>query len=219
MSRQPEALPIVTAHSTPAQPQALWSSSDFTLGAGAVIIQPSTGKACIIEDFPTAAGRYFLPRGRKDVGESLEAAALREVYEESGYRASFLPALHPQRQPRSPEQRQRASQSLSSRLTTEAFYIMTFPYYDLRRAPTDPKPKTGGEYVTFWWLCQIDEDAQPETGTQMHDEQGYRTHLLPFAEALEKMRSGGDSFQYRILKRGLEIWADTKKRLEAEAND
>ncbi|EJD51086.1 hypothetical protein AURDEDRAFT_57543, partial [Auricularia subglabra TFB-10046 SS5] len=51
---------------------------DFLLGAGAVIIQPSTHRVCILEE----AGRFFLPRGRKDVGESLEQAALREAYEE-----------------------------------------------------------------------------------------------------------------------------------------
>ena len=90
---------------------------------------------------------------------------------------------------------------------------MKDPYFHLRRVPTDPRPTTGGEYLTFWWLCQIEDDAQPETGTQMHDEQGFRTHLLPFAEALEKMNSGGEPSQYRILKRGLEIWVDTKERL------
>jgi len=109
MSRRSEALPILTAHSTPAQPQALWASrfllcfnsrclvdviisfSDFMLGAGAVIIQPSTSKVCIIEDFPSYAGQYFLPRGRKDVGESLEATALREAFEEVRNRSADRP--------------------------------------------------------------------------------------------------------------------------------
>ena len=45
-----------------------------------VIIQPSSGKIVIVND--TATGTWFLPRGRKDVGETLEQCALREAYEE-----------------------------------------------------------------------------------------------------------------------------------------
>ena len=50
------------------------------LGAGMVLIQPSTNKVVLLYD---PSRRYwFLPKGRKDVGESLEQAALREAYEE-----------------------------------------------------------------------------------------------------------------------------------------
>lgn len=62
------------------------------LGAGVVIIQPSSGKIVIVneEDY------WFLPKGRKDMGESLEQAAMREGYEEVSYRASaqFRPLHH-----------------------------------------------------------------------------------------------------------------------------
>jgi hypothetical protein len=43
------------------------------------MIQESTGKVVVVRD--EATGRWFLPRGRKDVGESLEQAAFREGYE------------------------------------------------------------------------------------------------------------------------------------------
>ena len=45
-----------------------------------VIIQPSSGKVVLVND--TAHGTWFLPRGRKDIGETLEQCALREAYEE-----------------------------------------------------------------------------------------------------------------------------------------
>ena len=52
-----------------------------------VIIQPATGKAVILRELHgDGQGRmyeyWFLPKGRKDVGESLEQTALREAYEE-----------------------------------------------------------------------------------------------------------------------------------------
>ena len=50
------------------------------LGAGMVILQPSTEKVVIVYD--ERDDSWFLPKGRKDIGESLSAAALREAYEE-----------------------------------------------------------------------------------------------------------------------------------------
>lgn len=71
-------------------PDRLWFSQDFMLGAGMVIIQPTTGKVVLLREpvgpdpkNPTKTLYYwFLPKGRKDRGESLEQAALREAYEE-----------------------------------------------------------------------------------------------------------------------------------------
>ena len=44
-----------------------------------VIIQPSTSKIVLVTD---ERERWFLPKGRKDKGETLEQTALREAYEE-----------------------------------------------------------------------------------------------------------------------------------------
>jgi ADP-ribose pyrophosphatase YjhB (NUDIX family) len=45
-----------------------------------VIIQQNTHKIVVV--FETQKKYWFFPRGRKDIGESLEKAALREAYEE-----------------------------------------------------------------------------------------------------------------------------------------
>ena len=59
-------------------PSRMFFSENFMLGAGAVIIQPSSGKVVVVQD----GDSWFLPKGRKDLGESIEQAALREAYEE-----------------------------------------------------------------------------------------------------------------------------------------
>jgi 8-oxo-dGTP pyrophosphatase MutT (NUDIX family) len=76
---EPPAL-IFSKDSTSEVPPSLWFASDFLLGAGMVIIQPETEKIVVIYD--TKRKIWFLPKGRKDVGESLEQTALREAYEE-----------------------------------------------------------------------------------------------------------------------------------------
>lgn len=53
---------------------------DFMLGTGMVIIQQNTDKIVVV--YETKKDYWFFPRGRKDIGESLEQAALREAYEE-----------------------------------------------------------------------------------------------------------------------------------------
>jgi len=72
--------PPLTRYSTIGVADSAWSSRDFILGAGMIIIQKTTHKVMVL--FDTQKRRWFFPRGRKDIGESLEEAALREAYEE-----------------------------------------------------------------------------------------------------------------------------------------
>lgn len=69
----------LSERSTTAIPNSIFHATDFILGAGVVIIQPSTAKIVLVTD---KRERWFLPKGRKDKGESLEQTALREAYEE-----------------------------------------------------------------------------------------------------------------------------------------
>ncbi len=81
--------------SSPAIPDSLFFAEDFMLGSGMVIIQPSTGKIVLLhEEEKDTQGRshhrWFLPKGRKDIGETLEQTALREAYEEVRVSSSLL---------------------------------------------------------------------------------------------------------------------------------
>lgn len=75
---QPQIHPL-SDRSTTAMANSIIHATDFLLGAGMAIIQPSTAKVVLVTD---KRERWFLPRGRKDKGESLEQTALREAYEE-----------------------------------------------------------------------------------------------------------------------------------------
>ena len=77
--QEPPAHHPLSERSTAAIPDSIFHATDFTLGAGVVIIQPSTSKIVLVTD---KRERWFLPKGRKDKGESLEQTALREAYEE-----------------------------------------------------------------------------------------------------------------------------------------
>ncbi|KAF8961916.1 hypothetical protein BDZ97DRAFT_1663455 [Flammula alnicola] len=55
---------------------------DYMLGAGMAIIQQNTHKIVVIYETKRKYWFRVFPRGRKDIGESLEQTALREAYEE-----------------------------------------------------------------------------------------------------------------------------------------
>lgn len=76
----PSAPPRFSENSSPAVRDSIWYAQDMMLGAGMAIIQPSTGKVVLV--YEKRKKYWFLPKGRKDQGESLEEAALREAYEE-----------------------------------------------------------------------------------------------------------------------------------------
>ncbi|KIJ28173.1 hypothetical protein M422DRAFT_190128 [Sphaerobolus stellatus SS14] len=194
----------LSSNSTSAQADSLWFCNDFLLGAGMVIIQPSSGKVVLVYD--NHYKYFFLPKGRKDVGESLEQAALREAHEESGYRAQFLPLSLPHLQPRPPlppsipGHPQNTLPKDPLRLSSEPIYISTQLDYNPRR-------KNAHEYITFWYVGYIEEDAVPEEGTKMADEQGYVTHLLPYHEAEERLTG----LQGSVLRKAYEVWNTTKR--------
>ncbi|KZT41002.1 hypothetical protein SISSUDRAFT_968584, partial [Sistotremastrum suecicum HHB10207 ss-3] len=167
------------------------------LGAGCVMIQPSTGKVAIVWDTKHPEGYAFLPKGRKDVGESLEQAALREATEEariistfclgcipelrllcpdhdvqSGYECQFLPLDIPHHCPK--------GSAPSRNPSHEPIYVSVIHNGPHRRGHyIDP----GTEYFTFWYIAQIAADAIPRDDTRMPDEQSYRTELLSYEQA------------------------------------
>ncbi len=73
--------PKLSQWSSPAVPDSRWCSSNFMLGVGMVLIQRSTRNIVVVNE-PSRINNWFFPRGRKDLGETFEAAALREAYEE-----------------------------------------------------------------------------------------------------------------------------------------
>ncbi|KDR78272.1 hypothetical protein GALMADRAFT_119291 [Galerina marginata CBS 339.88] len=194
--------PRLSRHSTPGVENSAWASRDFMLGAGMIIIQRNTHKVVVIYD--SLHKYWFFPRGRKDVGESLEQTALREAYEESGYRAEFLPLYNPTRQPLAPHEREE-----NNILNVEPIF-MTLTSWQPRTRRNRGVRDDGGEYLTTWYVGEIPEDAVPEIGTGMPDEQSYRSYLFPFDEALQKVYGT----ELRVLRYAWDVYLDTARLYE-----
>ncbi|KAH8151037.1 uncharacterized protein LAJ45_04738 [Morchella importuna] len=158
-------------------PSTHWPSSNFVLAAGTATFQPSTRKVLIIQDTsrtrpgtPRESCLWFLPRGRKDVGESIEACAVRETLEEAGYAATLLP-----------------------------FHLQALPHILRRPRRLPEKLDDLRLYVAFWFLCTIPADAMRAADYGAHfvgaHERGYDSELVEVGEAV-RLLSGG-RLEYR----------------------
>lgn len=64
-------------------------SDAFAICCGTIPLDIRTRQALVLYFRPK--GEILFPKGHKDIGESLEAAALRETEEETGYNCTLLP--------------------------------------------------------------------------------------------------------------------------------
>ncbi|EKM75372.1 hypothetical protein AGABI1DRAFT_87842 [Agaricus bisporus var. burnettii JB137-S8] len=189
---------------------------NFTLGVGMVLIQQSTNKIVVVHE--SSKGYWFFPRGRKDLGESLEAAALREAYEESGYRAELMPVYNPSRAPAPPGERQRYEEpnkepvymtttaAVNTVMTQESVNMTTLASVNMEDYHTrSPDKNLGYEYLVSWYIGQIPADAIPERGTGMPDEVDYVSHLLDYDRAMDKVYG----FEREVLRYAWAVYTHT----------
>ncbi|KAG6859957.1 hypothetical protein C0995_001275 [Termitomyces sp. Mi166 len=76
------------------------STRDFVISAGAVLFRETLLcelEICLLHN--TARDEWVLPKGRKNRGEDIEATAVRETFEETGYPCELWPLRMPTRAP------------------------------------------------------------------------------------------------------------------------
>ncbi|KAI0646201.1 hypothetical protein C8Q79DRAFT_652140 [Trametes meyenii] len=165
------------------------ASSQFVLSAGAVSFLFVGGvpkKVLLVHH--TAKNQWLLAKGRKDQGEELAAAALREVFEETGYKCALYPARLPTRAPPPSVLSSALFQPDVVRITensTEPFAITI--------RPTGP----GRLKLIFWYIGRVvasREDTATATtkGSHMAAEGFDSAGLFDIDDALQKLTYEGD---------------------------
>lgn len=128
-------------------------SDQFVISCGTATIDPQRSKVLLIRLRTT--NEYFLPKGRKDVGEGLEETAIRETFEETGIRVELLPlkintlATVP-------------STAIVANTCTEA---VTEPF-----AMTQRKDAAGTLKIILWFVAEGDSGSAPAQRQQQEGE-------------------------------------------------
>lgn len=115
-------------------------SEAFVISCGTITLDPVERKVLLIRW--NKNGEIFLPKGRKNIGECLEDAAVRETYEETGFRVAILPLRIP----------------TANELNTE-------PIAFSQRLTDNNTIK-----LIFWFSAKGDSTATPESGTREEGE-------------------------------------------------
>lgn len=181
------------------------SSEDFYLAAGTVTVDPIARKVLILLD--TQNITYQLPRGRKDIGESLAATAVRETFEETGYRPKLLAvplttratipsagvteASHPDYTALQSAKRDENGNVVQGalRLSEEPFAVMQH------------HQNVGALSIVLWFIGIADSNGPREMGTQMADEE-YEPVWAGYEEALELLT---DKAYAKVMASGLRL--------------
>ncbi|PYI01318.1 hypothetical protein BO78DRAFT_433769 [Aspergillus sclerotiicarbonarius CBS 121057] len=136
----------------------------FTLSSGTITLDLKTQKMLLIQHIPTK--EIYFPKGRKNINESLPDAALRETYEETGFRVSLLslPNISTPTVPVPiPDLAGKCNQSGNS---TQGGCASTEPIAVTQRVLSDNTVK-----IIFWFAAEGDSMAKAETGTQEEGEE------------------------------------------------
>ncbi|KIN07330.1 hypothetical protein OIDMADRAFT_47241 [Oidiodendron maius Zn] len=131
--------------------QSLHFSSQFVISCGTVTIDPTTKKVLLI--FNRTSKQHLLPKGRKNTSETLESAAVRETFEETGIRCELLPHAFPHRAPLSPEAEKENGEAGEKPLGTEPIAVQQ-------------RNSIGVWKIIFWFIAKADSTIAKVEGTQ-----------------------------------------------------
>eukprot|EP01088_Endostelium_zonatum_P013291 TRINITY_DN27759_c0_g1_i1.p1 TRINITY_DN27759_c0_g1~~TRINITY_DN27759_c0_g1_i1.p1 ORF type:complete len:164 (-),score=43.83 TRINITY_DN27759_c0_g1_i1:12-503(-) len=137
-------------------------SNQFVISCGTVCFDLEKNRVMLI--YYKAKKEFFLPKGRKEVGEDLEETAKRETLEETGFECELV------------------KHSLNTLATTES------QEKSKHSEPIAVQQRflDGVLKIIFWYVGKADSTAVPKTKT-LSDEQQFETHWIPITSAEERL--------------------------------
>jgi 8-oxo-dGTP pyrophosphatase MutT (NUDIX family) len=140
-------------------------ADSFVLSSGTVSIDLKRDLVLLLYYRPTK--EFLLPKGRKNVGETLQAAAIRETFEESGYGCHLLQHSLPTNAP-----------SLSIQCHNEPIAVQQ-------------RVQNGVRKMIFWYIAEVDSSGSAAPDTQEEGED-FDVRWAPTREAAAMMTFADD---------------------------
>ncbi|KAI8199024.1 hypothetical protein K4K52_009233 [Colletotrichum sp. SAR 10_76] len=126
------------------------SAAEFVISCGTATIDVEKKKLLVIRC--RNSDEHMLPKGRKDLNETLEDAAKRETYEETGVRVDLLPV------------------NISTRATTPSSIAPNRPTHVTEPIAVAQRVSDGVLKIIFWFVAAADSTIPRQEGTQQEDE-------------------------------------------------
>jgi 8-oxo-dGTP pyrophosphatase MutT (NUDIX family) len=175
-------------------------SDEFVTSAGGVLFRMKPGHP--LEICHQRKEEWLLPKGRKDLGESVEKTALREVYEETGWKAVPFPATMCTRATVPDVEGSKVKQPDQPHLVTA---LSTEPFAITIRGNTDNRNMK----IIYWFIFTVaDPECQQTRGTQMEGEDFDKAIFLEASHAIDTLSFHGDR---ELARRALGIVRNTMR--------
>jgi 8-oxo-dGTP pyrophosphatase MutT (NUDIX family) len=156
-------------------PTEQYLSESFVESAGAVLFRLSTKQICILHLIKK--DEYVLAKGRRNCNETRQAAAVREVTEETGLPCRILPLNMATRAPPAIERERLGDVVRQEKNICEPFNLQ------IRRLK-------GGDVKLIWWyVATVDEEKAAD---QSVGEDRYKIEFLDYEDALKKVTFQND---------------------------
>ncbi|KAL4801800.1 hypothetical protein BDV18DRAFT_164610 [Aspergillus unguis] len=179
-------------------PSKQYTSSELIESSGAIFSNLSTSPKTVCLLYYQTKNEWLLAKGRRNIDESRQDAALRELREETGYSARLVPVRMYTRAPPAPY-----SQVDGTGHVPDVPDVPDVPR--LHDALTEPfmlsvRPLSGGVKIIWWYIAALDERV--DSGVQSAGEEQFSSEFVPFDEALERLSYQGDR---EVLERAMEL--------------
>lgn len=166
-----------------------YTSSEYVESVGAILFHVSKKQICLVRSL--ARNEWLLAKGRRNISETRQQAAIREVQEETGFPCKLLPVTL----------RTRCTPNVEEVGFTpdepRLFENVTEPFMLTHRV----LPRNNGVKLIWWYIGAIDEEAALLKG-----EETYSAKLFTFEEALSTLHFASDR---EIVMRAIEVYEET----------
>jgi len=146
-------------------------SEAFVESAGAVVFRLSTKQVCVIRML--ANNEHLLPKGRRNLSETRQTAALREIVEETGYSCRILPVNIVTRNPPAVE-----TESLPDEPRLHVSACEPFALQVRHLAEGDVK-------LIWWYIAAVNEDEAFKSELQERDK--FAVEFYGYAEVVQRL--------------------------------
>ena len=153
------------------------TSSQFVESAGAILFRLSTQQICLLHLLPR--NEYLLAKGRRNMGETRQQAALREVREETGYPCRILPVTMSCRAPPVVESEPSPDVARVYENSTEPFSLQ------IRQMGPE-----GNVKLIWWFVAAVDETNG--CSEERPGEEQFEVGFYGYQEAVARLTFQGD---------------------------
>jgi len=175
---------------TSTRPQKLYLADHFVVAAGSVLFRRSPENVleiCLL--FEKIKSEWLLPKGRKDQGESIETAALRETFEETGYKCELMPIRMATRAP---------APGINGEDTVVAADGITEPFATTVR---DVGPERGVKII-WWYITRLKEGVTEKVENTQTEWEQFVSSFVEADAAVSRLTYEDDR---TLVRKALEI--------------